>query len=363
MSTHSTKALILLGRLLKWTLPPIIIWYMVTTEKLDLVKAVRVCGDSWLFAAVTVVFFIVNTTLVTARWKLCLKAQGIDETFFRVFEYNVIGMFFNIFMPGSLGGDFVKCYLVAQDNPNARARSVATVLIDRIHGLFVVLLMGTIALMANPVTGTSAELTYLLMVTGALLAGVTLFFAFALTLDEKHPLVSRVLGYLPFSHVFTELYGAFATFRKSPAILLMTLPLSVLIITNSVVCFIILGRAIGETSSVLSYFATVPVGFMAVTLPISPAGLGVGQGAYYTLFKWQGMTPAAGAEAFSLFQIVTFICGLPGFFFYLTMKNRVDRACRDASIDIEEAPCHDGPGAAGDSKPDAESLCGSACHD
>ena len=48
----------------------------------------------------------------------------------------MVGVFYNTFLPGSVGGDLLKAYFIAKEHPERKARAIATVIADRALGLF-----------------------------------------------------------------------------------------------------------------------------------------------------------------------------------------------------------------------------------
>ncbi len=74
---------------------------------------------------------------------------GHHHDFKAVLRINCIGMFFNSFMPGALGGDLVKAFYIAKDNKARKVGAVMTILIDRIVGFQAVMIVAFVALFFN----------------------------------------------------------------------------------------------------------------------------------------------------------------------------------------------------------------------
>ena len=69
----------------------------------------------------------------------------------RTFVINMVGAFYNTFLPGSTGGDLLKAYYAAKQTTMHRTAPVMSVIIDRIIGLLALVMMG----------GTAATFQYL----------------------------------------------------------------------------------------------------------------------------------------------------------------------------------------------------------
>ena len=92
-------------------------------------------------------------------------------------------------------------------------------------------------------------------------------------------------------------------------------------------------RATGQAGdiTVAYFFLFVPLGLLATAIPISPAGIGVGQAAFFALFRIVSLAHAtAAASAFTVFQLVTILISLSGLYWYLSYK---DAAIPD-SVDL-----------------------------
>src|SRR4051812_36037801 len=64
------------------------------------------------------------------RWWLLVRAVGLDFRLADGVRLGLVGYFFNTFLPGSVGGDFVKAWHIAREQ-NRRAGAVATPLFGR----------------------------------------------------------------------------------------------------------------------------------------------------------------------------------------------------------------------------------------
>ena len=87
--------------------------------------------------------------MASLRWRLLLKAHGIDYSLHDTFALTLIGLFFSQVMIGTTGGDMVKAYVVAREQKEQRSAAVISVLFDRALGLFVLLMVALVAILFN----------------------------------------------------------------------------------------------------------------------------------------------------------------------------------------------------------------------
>jgi len=97
--------------------------------------------------ALAFLLFIVSIIFMAWRLKIALAAQ--ETTHFSIkdlFSLTLIGYFFTNFMPTSVGGDLVKGYYISR-KIKSRVSSYASVFVDRIMGMFSLILIASIALL------------------------------------------------------------------------------------------------------------------------------------------------------------------------------------------------------------------------
>jgi uncharacterized membrane protein YbhN (UPF0104 family) len=70
------------------------------------------------------------------------------------------------------------------------------------------------------------------------------------------------------------------------------------------------------------FFLVVPLGLVTSALPISPGGVGVGQAAFFTLFRIVAPPYAPVAtNALTVFQVIYILLCVSGLYWYLSYKH------------------------------------------
>ncbi|NIQ27262.1 MAG: hypothetical protein GTN88_12420, partial [Gammaproteobacteria bacterium] len=100
---------------------------------LELVKAWQSTGAALVLLA---------TALVLTAWRLCvlLRPAGFHLSLVASVRLTLIGTFFNTCMLGSGGGDVVRIYYATLGNVGRRTEVVTVMLLDRVAGLFALML-------------------------------------------------------------------------------------------------------------------------------------------------------------------------------------------------------------------------------
>jgi hypothetical protein len=76
--------------------------------------------------ALSLVFMGLTIVLGMTRWRILLRAQGLDLSVMRTAEISLIAHFFNSFLLGSTGGDLLKAYYAARETHHLKAEAVTT---------------------------------------------------------------------------------------------------------------------------------------------------------------------------------------------------------------------------------------------
>lgn len=262
--------------------------------------------------------------LASERWRLLLNQQGFDTDRGYAFQLTLIGNFFNFFIPGGVGGDVVKALLVASHNPIKKGRAILTVLADRILGLFTMVTLGLIAFAFEPTLlarEKSFQLIFLLLVV--LFFGFMVAFWLILT-TQKTPL-HRLIDWL--SQKLPRIGHAWSyaqSYRLTTTQILRFTALSFAAQLCSIMLFMLVARELTpEIPSISVFFFAVPVGFMVTAIPISPAGIGIGQAAFLFLFsKAIGAETNIGVIGVTAYQAFQMLYGIPGAIIFTLLKKK-----------------------------------------
>ncbi len=263
-----------------------------------------------------------NLVLTNWRWALLLAAKQFPSSFKVTFPLTLMGIFFNYAVPGAIGGDLVKVFYLVKDHPQRKMLSISTILLDRVIGLYAMtwlamcsVLMDMSLIMSNPKLQALGLGIILALVLQTAILGVS----FSSRLNKMFNFLYKV-------DAARKLYEVIHSYRAQKMVLVKTLAISFLSQAVSIFFLWLVGVALHETNIPVSTFLfAVPIGFMISALPISPAGIGIGQVAFLILFQLHsGQQTQLGQISISIFQLVLFVWGLFGAFFYV--KGRKEMA-------------------------------------
>jgi len=264
----------------------------------------------WRSAAVSLGLFMVSNLLGAWQWHLILKSKKIRLPFHRVLGYYHIGLFFNNFLIGNVGGDAFRVYDIRRISGETNG-ALSTVFFDRFVGFFA---MASLALFAALTAARqmvlASALEAILFIFGAW--ALACAFLFHEPFAKKFSWIFRLL--LPASlHVKAKaFYYSLHEFRSDKRLLLHLLGISLLVQTLRILTHFYAARSLGVRVRASFFFLFIPVGALVASMPISLGGLGVREQSAVTLFSPLGI-PAAKIVAFEfLAYLVGIVSSLPG---------------------------------------------------
>ncbi len=307
--------------------------------------AERVAGRwGWLLAALGAMMF--QSPLGAVRWRILLKVQGIHITLLESLRLTYIGWFFNNWLPGATGGDFVKAWYIARQT-RRKTEAVTVVFLDRFIGIISLCLLGGAAVL---VSLGDPRLRVPQVLIGAFLAGTVVGTIVFYSRRVRALLrIERLLAKLPLKGMVTKVDRALFLYRDHKGAVGWAVLCGWATQAASVMCALFVGTALGSHALWTHYFVNMPIIWIGWSLVPVPGGFGVAEGLAQQLFGRDvlaapGQTMAA-SEAASLalammlaYRLVQMAVAVPGAVLYLFRRTDVSPSemhdrMHDASAD------------------------------
>jgi uncharacterized protein (TIRG00374 family) len=319
---------------LKWSFAAAVLFALIKSDKLSL-SDIRIFLETPSAAASAFGITLWVYLLCFFRWQKLLESQEIYISFSKVLQLGMLGQFFSTFMPGTVGGDLVKAVYIARRFPNSKARSVSTVIVDRVVGLSAIVVMAAIAyLVGRPYLQASSATTLSMIDTlgvglcfGAVLILGGLFFLPQIGRRLPAEIPQVILQYLPLKNTLNSFYVAGKSYESKPLQLWFALGLSIISMALNVLIFFIVAYTVfgpppwNSLDTVLFAMGTL-VGMAVMAVPVAPLGLGVGQVAFAALFHAMGAPSASfGTAVVTGGQLVALSANLLGAVFFATYRH------------------------------------------
>lgn len=262
---------------------------------------------------------IAASVLVSAlKWGVLLRAQGLPWTFGQVFGTYSTALFFNNFLPSSIGGDGVRILIMGKSTGNTPGVS-ASVIVERTLATASLGLLGLI-------TGSVSRFPSTLALS--ILAAVAVFgIALCLLL---------ISGWLPrgVRNGTGKASGFLRDFADSARIL-RTKPLALL--TSFLLSLVFQGLVAGVVGAVMAglgttmlpapdtIYATSASSVLAM-IPLGLNGYGLREGAFIHTLGPYGIAAAAALAISVLFALAVSVYSLTGALYWVAVRKKVKQA-------------------------------------
>jgi len=279
-------------------------------------------NTTFLWAAILI--FPLTFVITSYRWHLLLKVLQIRITVARSFIINMVGAFYNTFMPGSTGGDVAKAYYAAKQDPTRRTRAVMSVVVDRVIGLLALVLLG--GAMAhyqyrqinNPNDATAQACLRVAIgsavIMGATVLGLVVFYTPVLRrLTGLNWLIAR----LPMQQQVGKAVEVMEIYRRRPILMLVSFLLSIPVHMTVVLSAMFAGLALDLSIRPTFYWVVVPVCVLAGALPVSPQGAGVMEFFAILLTRREGASVSQAVALTMSIRLVQILWNCAGGYFVL----------------------------------------------
>lgn len=297
--------------LLRFSISFIIIYFLLRKINFRELSS-RITNLNYSFLFLAFVCQLSTAFIGTYRWQTLLHGKGIKVSFGKLLEFGFIGQFFNSFLPGSSGGDFVKIYKVVNHSEDKIYAGIS-VLAEKVIGFYsisvFVIIAGVFSLGLLP--ERLLWTTFSVIVFAFLGLFIFVYFKphiikFLDASGSKENILAKIKQY---TVIF---YEALHFFITHSGILLKIIIVSLLMQFLSIMSCYFVARSIGLCINIFYFFIFIPIIFFATVVPVSLSGIGVREGVFVYLFGKVNV-PSSQAVLLSLLCFsLTIVFGLIG---------------------------------------------------
>lgn len=295
-----------------------IIGLLVYFNRID-VTVLASLSETWPWLLAAFLLALPPFLIVSYRFKVILSSQGINVPFRQVLRWTMIGSFFDLAMPSSNGGDFIKAgYVVEYVGAGLRTRAVMAVAFDRVVGLLGLFLLANVVSVIG--WNVLKDLPARHLIVGvSFAAGIGPLIAFRVAGARRLYNNSHINRWL-LAHAWglrlKQMIGSFNALRENPKILFAALGLSLLNHIFWCTSLLFIAIAVGNAVSPLKGFIVFPLAIFGGVIGVA-GGFGFGTAAFDFLLSHL-LLIQNGALIGLLFQIIGALSRLFGLPFYLT---------------------------------------------
>jgi uncharacterized protein (TIRG00374 family) len=241
--------------------------------------------------AISFIIGLFSICISVLRWEYILEYEGHKVATSRLTAIYLIGIFYNRILPGSLGGDAVRAYRIAQVD-GGNIRSVSTIPLERLSGLISLLIVGLIGI-SYIRDIVPKELLYQLVASIVIISllistiisnrGIEI----AITVSKKWPL-KRIVS----PDTFKEFVEPAQNFRN-PRFFIWAVGYSLIFMVASIFSLYFIAKSVGVEIPLFYLAAVTPIIRLVMQLPLSVGGFGVREGLYVYFFTAIGISAEA----------------------------------------------------------------------
>ncbi len=266
----------------------------------------------WPTLALALLVMFPSSIVAAFRWRMLLSAQGVPLGAMAAAKLAFLGDLFANVLPGTIGGDAVKAFMVAR-NSQRKGPVWISVLADRGIGLGGLVVLTWIALAFSWGLGfidsaaAAAPAISLLVISGAMVIALSVLLSATLRRALRLQALYAKPRFVRYAAAAKE---AVRTYRAKPAVVAAALLYT--LASQALMDFSVglLGAGIGMNAHWYDYAGKIPLIEIISAIPITPGAAGVWEGAARIYFA------AASADSVLamvlLWRAAMIVCALPG---------------------------------------------------
>lgn len=315
-NTEKSKTKKWLGTLIKFAVSAVLlIILIISTDIKEIGNALAGFKLIWL---IPVLLTITLSMVVSAlKWGVLLKAQGVSVSVFSLFCYYVCGLFFNNFLPSSIGGDGARAILAGRKSGSVSG-AAASVVMERILATVTLSVLGLLgAVFAKNTVPLVIILMSVLLAVGILLALIQMTGWVPKRLKDSDKKIASV---------WKSFAQNSAAIRKAPKAIAVCLLES--LVFQFLVALVVAGVMAGMGLPLLplaDLCMVVSASSVLAMVPIGLNGYGLREGSYAFLLAPYGYSTAQALTISVLYALFVTLFSLAGGPIWLVMKPDSDK--------------------------------------
>ena len=322
--------------LLKFGVSAAILTYLAYTAQ-DAFAELRNKDKDWGLLLLASLLCLLSVLTTFVRWYFLVRALELPFRLRDAMRLGFLGYLFNFVSLGSVGGDLFKAVFIAREQPGRRVEAVATVLVDRVIGLYALFIVATVAILVtglrnSPVAAIQTICDVVFICTGLGAVGILM----VLTPGFTNGSVSEFLAGLPkVGPAIAGLLSAVRMYRRKKPTLILVGAMSVAVHSISTVAIFCIARGLpGNTPSLGDHFLIWPMGILASALPLPLSGLGATEAAleflYLNIPTTGAVTKGAGLLVSLGYRAITIAIAIVGVCYYWANRALVSQLMKDS---------------------------------
>lgn len=246
------------------------------------------------------------------KWWMLVRSQGVMAGYWRIFAYYLVGQFYNLFLPTSVGGDVVRSYELGKFS-GRQADSLASVFVERYTGVLTLLALSGFAVLSQ-LSRFSVDFVIVSLIVFAAGLGFIAWMLFDARLYNLCK--TKFIAWFPFSvglfDKLDKLLASIERFRSMPSSIAWAFANSLLFYIVAVLNVWVTALVFQWDVALLDIAIATPIIMLIMNIPLSIGNLGLMEFAYSSVFVLMGYSPALGLSVAILMRLKSLIDGAMG---------------------------------------------------
>ncbi|WP_411031463.1 lysylphosphatidylglycerol synthase transmembrane domain-containing protein [Spongiimicrobium sp. 3-5] len=237
-----------------------------------------------LYLLPALVLFVVSKSIAALRLNLYFHRLEVKLNQLSNLKLYLLGMFYNLFLPGGIGGDAYKGYVIKKKFAAPTKKVVSVLVLDRLSGLLLLFIYACI--IALVLDNEKLKPYQFLFWMGMVLGTIVFWF-----------LIKRFFTY------------TLAIFWKS-------IGYSALVQLAQLICVLFILKALGVEGSTLAYLLIFLISSIVSVLPLTLGGIGSREITFFYGALWLGLDESTSVGISMVFFLITAFISLLGIFYH-----------------------------------------------
>ena len=277
--------------------------------------------------------------LTFVRWWYLVRALDIPCRFADAIRISFWGYLLNLAPLGIVGGDLVKTVMLGHEHPQHRAKALASVLVDRVIGLYILFVVASVAILA---TGfwriPESNIHWICKLTFVLTIGGAVGLAVVLGPDATEGRVIRAIGRIPrVGRPLESLINAVRMYSSKPLVLalsaVMTIGVHSLFACG---CYLIARGLPGNYLSLGQHLVVMPLSAATGVLPLPLGPFEYVLDFLYTHVPDAAIDKGQGLVVALTYRLITLLIAALGIFYYLGNRRELAEVIHEAEEEERE---------------------------
>lgn len=296
------------GFIIRVLLSIALVWFVLSrTDPSRILQIVRTVNPGYFITAFVLV--LSGALPGTTAWFLMCRVKRLGVGFLKLLQLNMIGFFFNSYLPTGLGGHLWRGYTLAVDSDRI-PESVASTIVERLTAFASIIVLGAVSMAVNYRTFQKAGILIpvLLVMAVIILSFIAGLLLLPRLLSTGSGLVRKAFPDIPLN----ELKDEVVSFKKQPSQLALAVLVTSISQATEMAAYAVIFTGMGMGVRALPLMTLVPILRFINHLPISWNSVGAQDLAMMVFWRPMGINAEHALAISLLMHVMRLMVGAVG---------------------------------------------------